>query len=385
MREPAERLTGVGSTIFAEMSALAARTGSVNLGQGFPDEDGPSEVIEAAVAALRGGRNQYPPGHGAPELLDAVVAHQRRHYDLELDHSQVVATTGATEAIAAALLGLVDPGDEVIVLEPYYDSYVAMIQFAGGVRRPVTLRAPDFRLDPAELAAAVTGRTKLILLNTPHNPTGTVLTRAELEAVAAVAIEHDLLVVTDEVYEHLTFDEEHVPLATLPGMFERTVSISSAGKTFSLTGWKVGWASGPARLVAAVEGAKNWLSYSSGAPLQPAVAVALDDHDAFHQALAKELREKRDRLCAGLAELGMTVYPPAGTYFATTDVSGFGHADARAFCTTLPDRAGVVAIPSQVFYDDPEEGRHLVRWAFCKQREVIDEGLRRLRAADLRA
>jgi N-succinyldiaminopimelate aminotransferase len=385
MHTHAHRLDGVGSTIFAEMSALAVRTGSVNLGQGFPDEDGPAEVIEAAVAALRGGRNQYPPGHGTPELLDAVIGHQRRHYGLELDRSQVVATTGATEAIAAAVLGLVDPGDEVVVLEPYYDSYVAMIQFAGGVRRPVTLRAPDFRLDPDELAAAVTDRTRLILLNTPHNPTGTVLTRAELEAVAAVAIEHDLVVVTDEVYEHLTFGQPHVPLATLPGMFDRTVTISSVGKTFSLTGWKVGWASGPADLVAAVEGAKNWLSYSSGAPLQPAVAVALDRHDDFHRTLAADLRERRDRLCSGLAVLGMRVFEPAGTYFATTDVSAYGHVDGRAFCHALPELAGVVAIPSQVFYDDQDEGRHLVRWAFCKQREVIDEGLRRLGAADLSA
>jgi N-succinyldiaminopimelate aminotransferase len=385
MREHARRLAGVETTIFAEMSALAVRTGSVNLGQGFPDVDGPAEVIEAAVAALRGGRNQYPPGHGTPELLDAVVRHQRRHYGLELDRSQVVATTGATEAIAAALLGLIDPGDEVVVLEPYYDSYVAMIQFAGGVRRPVTLRAPDFRLDPAALEAAVTERTKLILLNTPHNPTGTVLTRAELEAVATVAIEHDLLVVTDEVYEHLTFDEPHLPLATLPGMFERTVTISSVGKSFSLTGWKVGWASGPADLVAAVEGAKNWLSYSSGAPLQPAVAVALDHHDDFHRALAAELREKRDRLCAGLADLGMRVHRPAGTYFVTTDVSAYGHADGRAFCEALPEIAGVVAIPSRVFYDDLDEGRHLVRWAFCKQADVIEEGVRRRTEADLHA
>jgi N-succinyldiaminopimelate aminotransferase len=390
MRPHAQRLTGVESTIFAEMSALAVRTGSVNLGQGFPDEDGPAEVIEAAVTALRGGRNQYPPGHGTPELIDAVIAHQRRHYGLELDRSQVVVTTGATEAVAAALLGLVDPGDEVVVLEPYYDSYVAMIQFAGGVRRPVTLRAPGFRLDTDALAAAVSDRTKLILLNSPHNPTGTVLTRPELEAVAAVATEHDLLVVTDEVYEHLTFGHEHVPLATLPGMFERTVTISSAGKTFSLTGWKVGWASGPAHLVAAVEAAKNWLSYSSGAPLQPAVALALNDHDAFHQELARDLREKRDHLCAGLAAVGMRVYEPAGTYFVTTDVSSFGHADSRAFCVALPERAGVVAIPSQVFYDPApsggaDEGRHLVRWAFCKRREVIDEGLRRLGAADLGA
>jgi N-succinyldiaminopimelate aminotransferase len=385
MREHALRLTGVESTIFAEMSALAVRTGSVNLGQGFPDEDGPAEVIDAAVSALRGGRNQYPPGHGTPELIGAVVRHQRRHYGLELEPSQVVATTGATEAIAAALLGLVDPGDEVVVLEPYYDSYVAMIQFAGAVRRPVTLRAPDFRLDRVALEAAVTERTRLILLNSPHNPTGTVLSRDELEAVASVAIAHDLVVVTDEVYEHLTFDEPHVPLATLPGMFERTVTISSAGKTFSLTGWKVGWASGPADLVAAVEGAKNWLSYSSGAPLQPAVAIALDEHDAFHQALAVDLRRKRDLLCDGLAALGMRVYRPSGTYFVTTDVSAYGHADGRAFCLALPEVAGVVAIPSQVFYDDLDEGRHLVRWAFCKQADVIEEGLRRLEAGDLHA
>ena len=385
MHAHARRLDGVGSTIFAEMSALAVRTGSVNLGQGFPDQDGPAEVIEAAVAALRGGRNQYPPGHGTPELIDAVIRHQRRHYGLELDRSQVVATTGATEAVAAALLGLVDPGDEVVVLEPYYDSYVAMIQFAGGVRRPVTLRAPDFRLDADALEAAVTERARVILLNTPHNPTGTVLTRDELDAVARVAIERDLVVVTDEVYEHLTYGQPHVPLATLPGMFERTVTISSAGKTFSVTGWKVGWASGPADLVAAVEGAKNWLSYSSGAPFQPAVAVALDQHDAFHEALAKDLQERRDRLCGGLAGLGMRVYEPAGTYFVTTDVSSYGHADGRAFCDALPALAGVVAIPSQVFYDDLDEGRHLVRWAFCKQREVIEEGLRRLAAADLSA
>lgn len=363
------------------MSALAVRTGSVNLGQGFPDEDGPAEVLEAAVAAVRGGRNQYPPGHGTPELLDAVIGHQRRHYGLELTRAQVVATTGATEAIAAALLGLVDPGDEVVVLEPYYDSYVAMIQMAGAVRRPVTLRAPDFRLDLDVLAAAITPRTRLILLNTPHNPTGTVLTRAELEGVAALAIEHDLVVVTDEVYEHLTFEPPHVPLATLPGMFDRTLTISSAGKTFSVTGWKIGWASGPEHLVAAVEGAKNWLSYSSGAPLQPAVALALNEHDAFHEALAADLRAKRDRLCAGLADLGMTVHRPAGTYFVTTDVSAYGYADGRAFCAALPERAGVVAIPSQVFYDDLEEGRHLVRWAFCKRAEVIEEGLDRLAAA----
>ncbi|MCW2753110.1 MAG: pyridoxal phosphate-dependent aminotransferase [Marmoricola sp.] len=385
MADHALRLAGIGSTIFAEMSALAVRTGSVNLGQGFPDEDGPDAVLEAAVAAVRGGRNQYPPGHGTPELIDAVIAHQARHYGLELDRSQVVATTGATEAIAGALLGLVDPGDEVVVLEPYYDSYVAMIQMAGAVRRPVTLHAPDFRLDLDELAAAITERTRLILLNSPHNPTGAVLTRAELEGVAALAIEHDLVVVTDEVYEHLTFGTPHIPLATLPGMADRTLTISSAGKSFSVTGWKVGWASGPSPLVAAVEGAKNWLSYSSGAPLQPAVALALNDHDDFHRTLAQQLGAKRDVLCAGLEALGMTVYRPDGTYFATTDVSTYGYRDGQAFCRALPGLAGVVAIPSQVFYDDVEEGRHLVRWAFCKKSEVISEGLARLAAADLHA
>lgn len=381
----AQRLEGIGSTIFAEMSALAVRTGSVNLGQGFPDASGPAEVVEAAVQAMRSGRNQYPPGHGTPELLDAVVAHQQRHYGLTLSRENVVVTTGATEAIAGALLGLVDPGDEVVVLEPYYDSYVAVIQLAGGVRRPVTLRAPDFRLPVEELRAAVTPRTKLILLNTPHNPTGTVLTREELQAIADVAVEHDLVVVSDEVYEHLTYGVPHIPIATLPGMSGRTVTISSSGKTFSLTGWKVGWASGPAHLVAAVEGAKNWLSYTSGAPFQPAIALALNEFDGFHERLRDDLQRRRDRLCAGLSDLGLRVFRPDGTYFVTTDVSALGHPDGRTFCLRLPELAGVVAIPEQVFFDDRDEGRHLVRWAFCKDDEVLEEGLRRLGAADLTA
>lgn len=383
----AARLSGVGSTIFAEMSALAVRTGSVNLGQGFPDLSGPGSVVEAAYDAMRAGRNQYPPGHGAPELVQAVIAHQQRHYGLDLRPDQVVVTTGATEAIAGALLGLVDPGDEVIVCEPYYDSYRAMIQFAGGVRRPVTLRAPDYRLDPAELEAAVTPRTKLILLNTPHNPTGRVLDREELEGVADVARRHDLLVVTDEVYEHLVFDDHrHVPVATLPGMFERTVTISSSGKTFSLTGWKVGWATGPAALVAAVEGAKNWLSYASGAPFQPAIAHALDHEEAFHERLRNDLSARRDHLCAALGQLDLDVHVPQGTYFVTTDTSAYGHRDGIAFCAAMAERARVVAIPSQVFYEDGSaEGRHLVRWAFCKERDVIDEGIARLGTADLHA
>ena len=383
----AARLDGVGSTIFAEMSALAVRTGSVNLGQGFPDLSGPAAVLDTAYDAMRAGRNQYPPGRGVPELVRAVADHQRRHYGLELAPDQVVVTTGATEAIAAAVLGLVDPGDEVVVLEPYYDSYRAMLQFAGAVRRPVTLRAPDYRLDLEELEAAVTPRTRVVLLNTPHNPTGRVLDRAELEGVADVARRHDLVVVTDEVYEHLVFDDhEHVPIATLPDMFERTVTISSSGKTFSLTGWKIGWATGPADLVAAVEGAKNWLSYSSGAPFQPAIAHALDHEEAFHRELRDSLARRRDRLCAALGDLGLEVHPPQGTYFVTTDVSSLGWADGRAFCEGLPGRAGVVAIPSMAFYEEGSaEGRHLVRWAFCKEQDVIDEGVRRLAAADLRA
>jgi N-succinyldiaminopimelate aminotransferase len=382
----AHRLAGIPPTIFSEMSALAVRTQSVNLGQGFPDRDGPPAVIARAVHALESGLNQYAPGLGVPALRQAVADHQLRHYGLELDpDDQVVVTTGCTEGIAAALLGLVDPGDEVIVLEPYYDSYTAMIQMAGGVRRPVTLRSPDFRLDPDELRAAVTPRTRFVLLNSPHNPTGTVLTREELQAVADVAIEHDLVVITDEVYEHLVFDDhEHVPLATLPGMLERTLTLSSAGKSYSFTGWKVGWATGPAALVGAVLAAKQWLTFTSGAPLQPAVAFALDDEPDFPTKLAADLQDKRDLLCSGLAEVGLDVRIPEGTYFATTDISDLGWADGTSFCLALPERAGVVAIPTQGFYDS-DAGRHLVRWAFCKERSVIEEGLRRLAGADLSA
>ncbi|WP_312856032.1 pyridoxal phosphate-dependent aminotransferase [Nocardioides stalactiti] len=386
----ARRLDGIGTTIFTEMSALAVRTGAVNLGQGFPDRDGPPEVIARAVTALEQGANQYAPGPGIPALRQAIARHQQRHYGIDLDpDSQVVVTTGCTEGIAAALLALVDPGDEVVVLEPFYDSYTAMITFAGGVRRPVTLRAPDFRLDADALRAAVGPRTKLILLNSPHNPTGTVLTRAELESVAAVAREHDLVVVTDEVYEHLVFDDnEHVPLATLPGMAERTLTLSSAGKSYSFTGWKVGWATGPADLVAALLGAKQWLTFTSGAPLQPAVATALEEHGDFPSALARSLQERRDRLVSGLAAAGLAPYVPEGTYFATTDIAQLGWASSREFCWALPERAGVVAVPLEVFYDDPDApgaGRQLVRWAFCKESDVIDDALGRLAAADLEA
>jgi N-succinyldiaminopimelate aminotransferase len=383
----ARRLQSIAPTIFAEMSALALQTGSLNLGQGFPDEDGPSPVVEAAVEALRTGHNQYAPGRGVPELREAVAAHQQRHYGIELDPAtEVVITAGATEGVAAAIFAFLNPGDEMVVLEPYYDSYVACIEMAGGVRRPVTLHAPDFRLDVAALEAAVTDRTTTILVNTPHNPTGAVLGRDELEAVARVAIEHDLLVVTDEVYEHLLFDgREHVPICTLPGMWERTVSLSSAGKTFSFTGWKVGWATGPAELVDTVMAAKQWLTFTNAAPLQPAVAHALQHEEGFFAALAKDLQGKRDLLVAGLRELDMEVYEPEATYFVTSDVREYGYPDGMAFCLALPEKAGVVAIPSQGFYDDQEEGRHKVRWAFCKEASVLEEAVKRLKAADLRA
>ncbi len=392
----ATRLQGIAPTIFTEMSALAMRTGSVNLGQGFPDQDGPPEVIAEAVRALEHGANQYAPGPGVPVLRQAIARHQQRHYGLELDPDrEVVVTTGCTEGVAAALLGLVNPGDEVVVLEPYYDSYVAMIQMAGGVRRPVTLRAPDFRLDVDELRAAVTPRTRFVLLNSPHNPTGTVLSLAELQAVAELAVEHDLVVITDEVYEHLTYGPtpredrvEHVPMATLPGMYERTLSLSSAGKSYSFTGWKVGWATGPPELVGAVLAAKQWMTFTSGAPLQPAVALALDEAPDFPRALAQDLQERRDLLVDGLRAAGLTAYVPQGTYFATASVHELGWPDGMAFCLALPERAGVVAIPEQVFYDDqtdPAGGRDLVRFAFCKTREVIADGAARLSAADLQA
>jgi N-succinyldiaminopimelate aminotransferase len=382
----AHRLDGIPPTIFTTMSTLAMRTGAVNLGQGFPDADGPPSVLAAAEAALRSGANQYAPGPGVPALRQAIARHQERRYGLDLDpDSQVVVTTGATEGIAAALLGLVDEGDEVVVLEPYYDSYTAMIQIAGGVRRPVTLRGPHFRLDVDELRAAVGPRTRFVLLNSPHNPTGTVLDRAELGAVADLAVEHDLVVITDEVYEHLTFDgREHVPICTLPGMAERTLTLSSAGKSYSITGWKVGWATGPAALVSAVLAAKQWLTFTSGAPLQPAVAHALDAEPDWPLALAADLQTRRDLLCDGLERIGLDVRRPEGTYFALTDISALGWKDGMEFCLALPERAGVVAIPTQPFHDS-DAGDQLVRWAFCKEASVIEEALGRLASADLAA
>jgi N-succinyldiaminopimelate aminotransferase len=375
------RLQGFGTTIFAEMSALAVGTGSINLGQGFPDTDGPAVVADAAVDAIRAGHNQYPPGPGIPELRAAIVRHQRRFYGIELDaDTEVLVTAGATEAIAAAMLSLCEVGDEVVTFEPYYDSYAATIAMAGAQRRVVTLRPPGYRFDPAALEAAIGPRTRLILLNSPHNPTGKVFARDELELIARLCVEHDLLAVTDEVYEHLVYDGEHVPLATLPGMRERTLTISSGGKTFSFTGWKVGWACGPAPLVAAVRAAKQFLTYVNAAPFQHAIAVGLDLPDEHFTGFAAGLRERRDLLSDGLAAAGFTVMPSAGTYFVTTDIRALGESDGLAFCRSLPERCGVVAVPNVVFYDDREAGLPLVRFTFCKRLEVLEEAVRRLKA-----
>jgi N-succinyldiaminopimelate aminotransferase len=374
-------LRGFGTTIFAEMSALAVATGSVNLGQGFPDTDGPAAVLDGAIAAIRGGYNQYPPGPGIEDLRIAIAEHQRRFYGLDYDpDGEILVTAGATEAIAASLLSLLEPGDEVVAFEPYYDSYAACIAMAGGQRRPVTLRVPDFALDVDALRRAVSPRTRLILLNSPHNPTGKVFTLAELNAVAEVAEEHDLLVVTDEVYEHLVFDGAHVPLATLPGMRDRTVTISSGGKTFSVTGWKIGWVCAPPELVRAVRTAKQFLTYVNGGPFQPAIAAGLRLPDEYFVRFVEELRLRRDRLCDGLSDAGFGVLRPQGTFFITTDIRPLGEGDGMAFCRSLPERCGVVAVPHVVFYDDVAEGSPLVRFAFCKRLEVIDEAIARLKS-----
>jgi N-succinyldiaminopimelate aminotransferase len=373
------RLQGFGTTIFAEMSALAASTGAINLGQGFPDTDGPAVVAEAAIDAIRAGHNQYPPGIGIPELRDAIAQHQRHWYGIELDpDTEVLVTAGATEAIAASLLALCEPGDEVLTFEPYYDSYAACTAMAGAERRVVTLHPPDYHFDAGALRAAVTPRTRLVLLNSPHNPTGKVFSRDELASIAELCVEHDLLAVTDEVYEHLVFDGEHVPLATFPGMRDRTVTISSSGKTFSFTGWKIGWVCASPPLLDAVKTAKQFLTYVNGAPFQPAIATALALPDATILELGADLGRRRDQLCDGLAAAGFTVFRPAGTYFVTTDIRALGEDDGLAFCRALPERCGVVAVPNVVFYDDKDAGRSLVRFAFCKRPEVLDEAVARL-------
>jgi N-succinyldiaminopimelate aminotransferase len=377
------KLQGLGTTIFGEMSALAVATDSVNLGQGFPDTDGPRAVLDAAIAAINGGQNQYPPLIGVPTLRTAIAEHQQRFYGISVDpDTEVLVTCGASEALAATLIALLDTGDEVVTFEPTYDMYAACAAMSGATIRPVTLRPPAYAADIDEVRTAINPRTKLILLNTPHNPTGKVFTRDEMIAISELAIEHDLIVVTDEVYEHLIFDSfEHVAMATLPGMRERTITISSGGKTFNTTGWKVGWVVGPPALVTAVRTAKQYLTYVHSGPFQPAIAVGLRLPDAFFAEIGADLQAKRDRLCAGLTETGFEVFRPSGTYFVTVDIRPLrSDGDGYAFCRDLPHRCGVVAIPNEVFYTDRRRGRHLVRFAFCKRFEVLDEAVSRLKA-----
>jgi N-succinyldiaminopimelate aminotransferase len=389
------RLQGFGTTVFAEMSALAVATGSVNLGQGFPDYPGPPEVLDAARAAIGTAHDQYPPGPGLPELRAAIAAHVERFRGLTYDPAvEVLVTAGATEALTGALLALLDTGDEVVLFEPMYDCYPAGIAMAGGVARPVPLHPPAdgdgvWAFDPDELRAAITPRTKVLILNTPHNPTGKVFTREELTLLAGLAVEHDLIVLTDEVYEHLVFrgaggGAGHVSPATLPGMRERTLLVSSGGKTFNTTGWKIGWICGPAPLVAAVRTAKQFLTFVNGGPFQPAVAVGLGLPDEYFTGIARDLEYRRDVLVTGLREAGLPVINPEATYFATVDgrpVRPDG--DGLAFCRSLPERAGVVAVPTGVFYDPAHAhlGRHLVRFAYCKRDEVLAEAVERLRKA----
>ncbi|QHC58140.1 aminotransferase class I/II-fold pyridoxal phosphate-dependent enzyme [Rathayibacter sp. VKM Ac-2760] len=371
----------VAATVFSEMSALAARTGAINLGQGFPDEDGPAEVLEAARAAISAGLNQYPPGPGFPVLREAVSVHQRRFYGLEVDpDGEVLVTTGATEALAATLLALLEPGDEVVTFTPHYDAYGALIALAGGRHRTVPLRGPAFTVDHDELEAAVTDRTRVILVNDPHNPTGSVLPAETRELIVRLAHRHDALIVTDEVYEHLRFDGPHVPIATLPGARERTLTVSSAGKTFSTTGWKIGWISGPRELITAVLAVKQFLTYVSGSPFQGAVAVGLGLGDSFFSGIAATLERKRDILSAGLAAAGFAVSPSAGSYFVVADAAPLGYADGVALCRALPELAGVVAVPVSAFCTaaDAAPYRSLLRFAFCKRFEVLDSAAERL-------
>ncbi|MEU5760797.1 pyridoxal phosphate-dependent aminotransferase [Nocardia sp. NPDC047648] len=377
------RLRPFASTIFAEMTELAVRHDAVNLGQGFPDSDGPASMLEVARRAIADGLNQYPPGRGMPVLRRAVADDRARRYGTDYDpDSQVLVTVGATEAISAAVLGLVEPGEEVVLIEPYYDSYAAAVALAGARRRTARLVADGdrFVLDLDSLRAAITPATRMLIVNSPHNPTGTVLGRPDLQAIAEIACDHDILVLTDEVYEHLTYDgAEHISLATLPGMAERTIVVSSAAKTFSVTGWKTGWACGPAELIVGVLAAKQFLTFVAGGPFQPAVAHAIDHELGWVRQLREALSEKRLRLSAALADMGMRVYTSAGGYFVVADITPLGIADGVAFCRELPKRQGVAAVPVSVFADDTAAWNHLVRFTFCKRDETLDEGVRRLR------
>lgn len=373
------RLQGFGETIFAEMSRLAAAHDAVNLGQGFPDFDPPQEITEAAVEAIRVGHNQYAPGDGIAPLRRAVADHQRRFWDLDYDpDTEVTVCAGATEGVCAAVLALCDTGDEVILFEPYYDSYLGSVAMAGGVPRPVTLRRPEFRFDPDDLAAVVGPRTKLVIVNSPHNPTGSMLDPDQLEALAQVCVDHDLIAVTDDVYEHLVYDGTHTPLAAMPGMRERTVAVSSAAKTFSVTGWKVGWACAAPALTQALRAAKQWMTYTNNTPGQHAIVRALTLGDSYYTDLAERYRARRDRLVAGLRAAGLEPYPSRATYYVVADVTALGFADDVAFCRQAPASIGVAAVPCSGFYRDPRRGSGLVRFAFCKTDAVLDEGIARL-------
>lgn len=373
------RLQGFGTTIFAEMTRLAIEHGAVNLGQGFPDFDGPDFVKQAAIRAIEGGHNQYCRSSGLPALTEAIAGHQQRFWGLTYDpDTEITVYAGATEAIFAALQALCEVGDEVVLFEPYYDSYLASVTMAGAVPRLVELRAPDFSYDPAELERAISAKTRAILVNTPHNPTGKVYGRAELEHIARLCVERDLIAISDEVYEHLVFEGEHIPLAGLPGMRERTVQISSLGKTFSFTGWKIGHTCAAPALTRALRTAHQFITFCNGSPFQVAAAAAYQAPDSYYDELLAGYRARRDRLCQGLAEVGLEVLTPAGTYFVQTDIRPLGHDDDYAFCRMLPAQVGVAAIPTSVFYAGRGHGRHLVRWAFCKTLPVIDAALERL-------
>jgi N-succinyldiaminopimelate aminotransferase len=375
------RLQGFGTTIFAEMTGLAIKHEAVNLGQGFPDFEGPAEIRDAAIEAIRNGHNQYARSFGIPDLNRAIAEHHQRFYGLSYDpDAEITVYQGATEAIAATLQALLEVGDEVVMFEPFYDSYRASIAMAGAVERVVTLRDPDFGYDPAELERAITPKTRAILLNSPHNPTGKVFSRGELEHIAKLCLDHDLLAITDEVYEHLVFDGEHIPLASLPGMRDRTVMISSTGKTFSFTGWKIGFTAAPPALTRALRTAHQFITFCNNAPFQMGMALGLRLGDDYYTTFLDEYRDRRDRLCAGLTDVGFKVLKPAGTYFVCTDIRPLGFSDDMELCRALPEKVGVAAIPNSAFYINKDAGRHLVRFAFCKTDAVLDEGIARLRA-----
>ena len=372
-----------GETIFAEMSALAVKTGAINLGQGFPDTDGPQEIAELAITAIRDGHNQYPPGLGIKKLRDAISHHQMRFYGLEFDpETEVLVTAGATEAIAASLLALCEQGDEIITFEPYYDSYAASIALAGGVRRVVTLNTPEYTFSIDDLEELINVKTRAILLNSPHNPTGKVFTHNELGQIANLCIEHDLVAICDEVYEHLVFEGQHIPLIQYPGMRDRTIQISSAGKTFSFTGWKIGWVCAQPALLDTVRTAKQFLTYVNGAPFQHAIAEALNLSDHYFENFLQDMRVKRDCLSQGLEKAGLTTFTPQGTYFVTADIEKLGYEDGKQFCLDLPVQCGVVAVPNVVFYDNKDLGSTLIRFAFCKKLDVLEEAVERLQTIE---